>query len=266
MNPGKHQYEFESRLAEDWPVREWCDSHVLVGVSGGPDSTAVLRGLVSLRQTAGGAGTLYVAHLNHQMRGTSADDDAAWVQELCESIAVPLLRERADVVTISEKQGDGREAAARAARYGFFRRVAEEHGARFVTVGHTADDQVETVLHRILRGTGIEGLAGMRRSRPLSGSVLLVRPLLSMRRSDVLQYLAAIGQEFRVDKSNEDTCFTRNRIRKELLPSLRETYNRQIDDALLRLASQAADTQVFIVALANRLADECLAVNKNGVR
>src|SRR5690242_17497484 len=145
MSPGKHQYAFESRLAEDWPVREWCDSHFLVGVSGGPDSTALLRGLISLKERSGGAGKLYVAHLNHQMRGASAEDDAAWVQELCERIAVPLLTERADAVAISQTQGDGREAAARAARYSFFRRAAEEIGARFVAVGHTADDQVETV-------------------------------------------------------------------------------------------------------------------------
>jgi tRNA(Ile)-lysidine synthase len=266
MKSAEYQHEFDRRLTEAWPVQEWRDSHVLIGVSGGPDSVAMLRGLVSLKADAGGAGKLYVAHLNHQMRGTAANSDADWVQGLCEHVRAPLVTERADVAAISDEQGDGWEAAARCARYSFFRRTAEQLGARFVAVGHTADDQVETVLHRILRGTGIEGLAGMRLARALSLSIVLVRPLLSVRRSDVLRYLAAIGQDYRIDRSNEEKCFTRNRIRQELLPSLRETYNKNIDDALLRLALQAADTQFIISAFANRLADECVAVSQDALQ
>src|SRR5205085_1637668 len=134
------------RLIESWPVREWCDSHVVVGVSGGPDSVAMLRGMVSLKESCRGAGKLYVAHLNHQMRGTAAGQDEAWVSKLCERLGLQISVERADVAAIAAGQGDGWEAAARSARYDFLRKVAERLGARFVATAHTADDQVETVL------------------------------------------------------------------------------------------------------------------------
>src|SRR4051794_11522693 len=263
MNAAESEHEVERRLVEDWPVREWGDSHVLAAVSGGPDSVAMLRGLVSVKAAAGGAGKLYVAHLNHQMRGKASNEDEQWVRSLCERLGLPFFSERTDVAAISREQGDGWEAAARCARYTFFRRAAEELGARYVATGHTADDQVETILHRIIRGTGLDGLAGVRRARPLSVSIVLVRPLLSVPRREVLQYLAAIGQEYRRDESNDDSSFTRNRIRRELLPALREKYNQGVDDALLRLASQAADAQDVIAALAGRLTDESITVKNH---
>src|SRR5438270_6040588 len=128
MSQSHRQHELEKRLAESWPVREWCDSHVLLGVSGGPDSVAMLRGMVSLKETHGGAGKLYVAHLNHQMRGTAADEDEAWVRILCERFGVQLAVERTDIAVIAADQGDGWEAAARSARYDFLRRTAERLG------------------------------------------------------------------------------------------------------------------------------------------
>src|SRR5437016_2299062 len=107
METDGYQHEFESQVVEAWPVKEWRDSHVLIGVSGGPDSVAMLRGLISLKADAGGTGKLYVAHLNHQMRGTAANEDAEWVQSLCEHVRIPLVTERADVAAISDEQGDG---------------------------------------------------------------------------------------------------------------------------------------------------------------
>jgi tRNA(Ile)-lysidine synthase len=119
---------------------------------------------------------------------------------------------------------------------------------------------VETVLHRLVRGTGLAGLAGMPRVRPLSPTVTLVRPILGARREEVLQYLAAIGQDFRHDSTNSDCRFTRNRIRRELLPSLREQYNTNVDEALANLAQQADEAQRVISELVQELVEQCVRV------
>lgn len=260
------QHELESRLAKSWPVHEWCGSHVVLGVSGGPDSVAMLRAMVALKSSAGGDGKLYVAHLNHGLRAAAADEDQRWLQLLCQQLEIQLEVGSADVATIAEQQGDGWEAAARAARYDFLRQAAERLGARFVAAGHTADDQAETVLHRVLRGTGIEGIAGIPRVRRLSASVALVRPMLNVRRVEVLEYLSSIGQDYRIDATNQDNQWTRNRLRNELLPELREHYNPRVDAALTRLATQANEAQELIIGFAEKLARDCVVVNERGTQ
>lgn len=259
--PGPHP--FEIRFDEAWPTREWRDSHVVLAVSAGPDSVAMLRAAAKLKEACRGTGKLFVAHLNHALR-PEAESDAAWLERLCETLSVPLEIGKADVAGIAAQQGESLEAAARAARYDFLKRTAERLGARFVAVAHTADDQIETVLHRILRGTGLAGLAGIPSVRPLSPSVSLVRPLLGMRRRDVLDYLAAIGQDFCTDTSNTDPRWTRNRLRHELLPLLRQDYNTDVDAALLRLGAQAAESQQLIADLADELVRDCLALEFAG--
>jgi tRNA(Ile)-lysidine synthase len=251
---------FEIRLADAWPTREWCDTHVVLAVSGGADSVAMLCGLAASKRIHGGSGNLYVAHLNHAIRGAEADADAAWLEQLCEKWNVPIEVGKADVSVIASQRGDGLEAAARDARYTFLIRTAERLGARFVAVAHTADDQVETVLQRVLRGTGLAGLAGIPRIRALSPSVALVRPMLSITRSEALEYLAAIGQAYRTDASNADSRFTRNRLRCELLPLLRESYNVDVHAALLRLANQAGEAQRIIAERAAEIARDCVTV------
>jgi tRNA(Ile)-lysidine synthase len=216
---------------------------------------------MSIKADCGGRGRLFVAHFNHGVRRADADADQAWLNELCHRLDVQLETARADPAAIASGNGDGWEAAARAARYQFLATTAEKLGARFVAVAHTADDQVETVLHRILRGTGLAGLAGMRPCRSLSPSVALVRPLLAASRKVVLEYLVAIGQGFRVDDTNSDTRWTRNRLRNELLPVLRNRYNASVDDALLRLAAQAAESQQVIDGLAQQIADQAVLVD-----
>ena len=174
------------------------------------------------------------AHLNHGLRGDEADADAVWLQTLCERLELPLKSSKADVTSLAAQQGDGWEAAARDGPLRFLRQTAERVGARFVATAHTADDQVETVLHRIVRALGSPGWAGFP-ARPLSASVALVRPLLTCRAAKCRRYLPAIGQDFRTDSSNDDSRFTRNRLRHELLPLLRERFNSDVDGALLRL-------------------------------
>jgi tRNA(Ile)-lysidine synthase len=250
------QHALEKRLGEAWPMHSWRDSHVVLAVSSGPDSVAMLRAVLNAKASCGGVGQVTVAHFNHCLRGAEAEEDLAWLDRLCCQLHVPLMIGRADATAIGAARGVGWEAAARNSRYRFLQETAERLGARFVAVAHTRDDQVETVLHRLLRGTGLGGLAGMPPGRQLSASVALVRPLLAVRKREVLEYLAAIGQEYRVDASNADTRWTRNRLRHELLPMLRERYNAGIDEALVRLATQAGEAQQVIATIAEQLAED----------
>jgi tRNA(Ile)-lysidine synthase len=255
------EHDFERRVAAAWPAAVWRDSHVVLGVSAGPDSVAMLRAILAIKADCGGKGRLFVAHFNHAARGADADADQDWLESLCRQLNLPFEAARVGPAAI-ESHGDGWEAAARYARYDFLLRTAERLGARFVAVAHTVDDQVETVLHRILRGTGLAGLGGIRFSRPLSSSVALVRPLLRIKRREVLAYLADISQDYRLDPTNRDTRWTRNRLRHELLPLLRESYNSAVDEALLRLAVQADEAEEVVAGVAEQLAGDCAAIER----
>jgi tRNA(Ile)-lysidine synthase len=255
----------ESCLAEAWPTSSWRDVHVVAAVSGGPDSVAMLRALWALKRRAGGQGTLYVAHLNHLSRGEASDADQAWLEQLCHTLGIPLEVDRADVAALAAKQGDGWESAARLARYDFLRHTAQRLGARWVAVAHTADDQVETVLHRLVRGTGLAGLAGMHRVRSLSPTVTLVRPLLGLGREELRAYLADIGQGFCHDSTNADVRYTRNRLRHELLPALRADYNTKVDEALTRLAQRADEAQQIISRLVDGLVEQSVRIQPGRV-
>ncbi len=256
----KSLHPFEQSVAAAWPATEWCETHVVIAVSGGADSVSLLRSMHALKQTYGGRGELIVGTLNHGARGEDAAEDVVWLRALCEELKLRLCIEIADVQSLAAAQGDGFEAAARTARYDFLRKTAKSLGARFVATAHTANDHVETVLHRIVRGTGIAGLGGIQRSRQLSESVTLVRPLLDSSRSQVVEYLSDLGQSYRTDRTNADTTFTRNRIRHELLPSLREQFNSEVDAAVLRLATQATEAETFIQSVAANLARSCVRI------
>jgi tRNA(Ile)-lysidine synthase len=246
----------EQLLAASWPPDDWRDVTVIVAVSGGPDSVALLRAMAKLKRESGGTGRLIIAHLNHHLR-PEADDDARFVADLAKQLDLPLEQGDAAVAELATRQGDGIEAAAREARYNFFQQAAHKHGARYVATAHTADDQIETVLLNVLRGTGLAGLAGMQRARALGPAVSLIRPLLRMRREEVLKYLDEIGQRYCLDSSNTSHDFTRNRLRHELLPLLRENYNPEIDSALARLSQLAGAAQRFMERLAEDLLERC---------
>lgn len=246
---------FELRLADAWSPQDWCNTHVVLAVSGGADSVALLRAVAAIKAQCGGAGRVLVAHLNHALRGESADADSAWLAGLCAELKLSFETATADVAALAAAHGDGLEAAGRHARYQFLQQTAERLGARYVATAHTADDQVETVLHHIVRGTGLAGLAGISKRRAISGSVTLVRPLLSHWRREVISYLGELGQAYRTDVSNDDPQFTRNRIRHELLPFVREHFNGDVDGALVRLAAQAGDAQRLVESLAEQLAN-----------
>jgi tRNA(Ile)-lysidine synthase len=253
-------HALERKLTGDWPGDEWRDTHVILAVSGGADSVALLRATWAFKAAAGGSGRLFVGHLNHGLRGAEADADEAWLKELCRQLDVPLETATVDVDSLAADEGNGIEAAARRARYNFLGQTAERLGARLVVTAHTADDQVETVLQRIFRGTGLAGLAGIPRSRRLSHCVSLVRPMLSVWRHEVMAYLNELGQGYRNDPSNDDPRHARNRLRHGLLPLVRQELNANVDSALVQLAVQAQEAQRVIAAIASDVMNDCVAV------
>lgn len=244
-------------LEADWPLANWGAVNTLVAVSGGPDSVALLRALHAARTTAPRAGRLIVAHYNHRLRGDEADRDEEFTRRLSESLGLPFERGTPSEGAACRQEGEAlgyaglrSEGSARSARYKFLTRTAQRAGARYVSTAHTRDDQVETVLHRMLRGTGLRGLSGVPRRRQLAPGVTLVRPMLAVTREEVLRYLEELGQPYATDSTNSTAGYTRNRLRNEALPLLRQIAGNGIDSALLRLAEQAGRREGRLETLA----------------
>jgi tRNA(Ile)-lysidine synthase len=229
----------------------------VIAISGGPDSVALARALVSL-QERGKVGDLVLAHFNHRLRGAESDEDEAFVEKLAEQLgqtgaAVRFRSDRADTRAIAQSQGENLESCARRLRYDWLAHVAREEHAAWVATGHPADDQAETVLFRLFRGTGLQGLAGIPERRELTAGIDLVRPLLHCSRAEVSRYLQQLGQAHREDNSNWNLDFTRNRIRHELLPHLAQHYNPAIVPILTRLADQAREVHELVAEQAAKL-------------
>jgi len=221
---------------------------VLAAVSGGADSVAMAW---ALRE--GGLCELHVGHVHHGLR-PEGDGDAEFVAALARRWSVPLHAERIDTPALAAGWGCGIEEAARRGRYDTLAAMAGQAGAGAVAVAHHAGDQAETVLHRIVRGTHLRGVAGMRPKRPLAGTIQLVRPLLWARREDIEAVLEAEGLSWRTDHTNRHTEFTRNFLRHEVFPLLRQV-NGRVDEALVRLAAAAAEADETLSALAEELLD-----------
>ena len=211
-------------------------SGVVVAVSGGGDSVGLLRILEHARSEFDLR--LSVAHLDHGTRGEEGRGDARFVEELAGALGLPF-----DLGHWRPSRAGHFEADARRARHDWLVGVARARNCGTIAVGQTLDDQAETILHRIVRGTGLRGLAGMPKRRELAAGVTLVRPLLGVTRLELRDYLAAIGQGFREDSTNLDTSRTRARIRLEWLPKLAEDFNPNVAEALVglgRIASEAS--------------------------
>ncbi len=217
------------------------DETILIGVSGGADSLALLHGLNTL------GFNLIVAHLDHALRPES-NQDAEFVAHQAESMGLPFIQRRIQVQKVADQEGQSIEEAARQVRYDFLFDVADEKQVQAVVVAHNADDQVETVLMHFLRGAALPGLTGMpyRRIMPQwHGSIPLVRPLLGIWREEIETYLSSVGLSPRVDLTNKDTTYYRNRIRHELLPEL-DTFNPQIKPVIWRMADILQEEDCFI--------------------
>ncbi|MGB7728073.1 MAG: tRNA lysidine(34) synthetase TilS, partial [Candidatus Acidiferrum sp.] len=203
-----------------------------VAVSGGADSVALLLLLFELKEKLGIV--LSMVHFNHKLRGRASDADERFVAKIAERLRLPFFVDREDISGKSKRERANLEDAARRARYGFFERLAAERQLDKIAVAHTADDQAETVLSHILRGTGLAGLGGI---HPEFGCVF--RPLLQFRRADLRAYLRSRRQEWREDVTNRDTKRTRARIRLKLMPLLEKQFQPAVVDHLCRLADLA---------------------------
>ena len=215
----------------------------LVAVSGGSDSVALLHLL--LRSPAGFQVEPVIAHVNHQIRDESNADEA-FCRKLAESLNLPFVAQKVDVPALAIQPKMSIETAARALRYQALHEMARRHGCAAILLGHTADDQAETVLHNISRGTGVRGLAGM-----LFRHGMLARPLLNVSKRAILRFLNEQNIAFRVDHTNADVSFRRNRIRHDVLPFLQQNLNPDITGALQRLAANTAEVEAFLQAMAN---------------
>jgi tRNA(Ile)-lysidine synthase len=233
---------------------------VLAGVSGGPDSTCLLLTLAALRRSLGFE--LHVAHFDHQLRGRrAAEREQRFVRSLCQALAAPLVGGAGDVRAHARDHHLSIEEAARELRYRFLAQAARDAGCAIAAVGHTRDDQAETVLLHILRGSGLRGLAAMAAASAWPAgrgpnTPRLVRPLLALSRDDTEACCRATGLEPVRDPSNRSQAHLRNRIRNGLLPMLRD-YNPRIEDALVRLAGAASsDIETLESLAAEALAGE----------
>ena len=231
-----------SRLRNDFPP----DARYLIGVSGGRDSVALLHWLVSL-----GYRKLIVCHLNHQLRGRSSAADARFVENLAARYGVDFEPGSANVGAIAKKKKNSIETAAREARYSFFAKTAKRRRCHTIFLGHHADDLVETFLLNLIRGAGLTGLAAMRdlSSRHIDGiDLTIVRPLLSVWRSDIDRYVKEYHLRFREDATNKNLVPTRNRIRNRVIPYLEKTLGRNLRQNIWRTAIIAAAEEKWLDA------------------
>ncbi len=239
---------------------------LLVGVSGGPDSVCLIHIMAGLKKTLGIE--LHIAHLNHMLRGAESDADADYVSSLAHELGIPATIERREVKDYQKEHHLSLEEAAREVRYAFFSEVARSLGGDAVAVGHTADDQIETILMHLVRGTGLAGLRGMQTcsalQSPNATELKVVRPLLEVRREETEAYCAARGLTPRSDSSNVLPNQLRNKIRSQLIPLLRG-YNLDIDEALLRMASAADSDLSYIEKEISRVWSKVVGEQSGGV-
>ncbi|WP_018753548.1 tRNA lysidine(34) synthetase TilS [Paenibacillus sanguinis] len=229
---------------------------IVVAVSGGADSTLLLHIMKELGMDPNFGLELICAHLHHGLRGEEADRDAEFVQSLAKELKIPFELGLADVYSYSKETGKSLELAAREVRYAFLRDVAQKYGANSVALAHHADDQAETVMMRFLRGSGLSGLAGMRFKRQ-EKNVELIRPLLRIYKTDLLRACQESGIAFVEDSSNQQTDFTRNAIRLDVLPFLGQ-YNGQLPESLNRLAELASAEDDYLGQESLRLYNEII--------
>ncbi len=224
---------------------------IVIGVSGGPDSTCLAAALHEsiTRWNL----TLHLAHLNYGMRGGESDEDENFVRTLARNLNLGITVEHATNDDLLHPAHGSFQARARTARYRFFERVAQHQGAQKIATGHTADDQAETMLMWALRGAGLTGLAGI----PVQRCHRIIRPLIALTRTDVLAYLHVKHLDFRTDSSNKDSIYLRNRVRRDLIPLL-QSYNPQIRRSLSHLAEIVSEDEKVLHTLTQQAFQEIL--------
>ena len=207
---------------------------ILAAISGGPDSMAMLNCLILLRKSMNF--NLLIAHVNHGVRGQYAKRDQDFVKEIAKEYQIPFFTINVDMVLYGKELGISSEEAGRILRYGFFRDILKDYGGGKIAVAHNKNDQAETIIHRIIRGTGLDGLKSM---EFIKGDI--IRPILNISRKDIEDYIEKENIRFVIDHTNLETDYTRNKIRLELLPYIKENFNPNIIDSLYRLSGIARE-------------------------
>ncbi|MFA5055330.1 MAG: tRNA lysidine(34) synthetase TilS [Dehalococcoidia bacterium] len=250
----------------DSPAVAGDKSVVVVAVSGGPDSVCLLHVLHQLKSSLGIK--LHIAHLNHMLRGAASEGDSSYVRQLGRSFRIPVTVESSDVDAYRREHKLSLEEAAREVRYGFLARVAESVGADCVALGHTEDDQVETVLMHLVRGAGIAGLRGMSPVVDMNtrggGKLRVIRPLIEVSKKETEHYCSAHGLNPRIDATNESLDYARNRFRHEIIPILRKS-NSDIGAAVRRVTETAADIMSFLDIELDKVWSDAVCVNPVGI-
>jgi tRNA(Ile)-lysidine synthase len=253
-------------------LREWrqlnlsdCGGTVVVAVSGGADSVALLIALDELVRAGKIKVEILIAHFNHKLRGAASNADARWVKLLAQQLRRRAVVSSSDIKRRAGKNKENLEQTARRARYEFLARVAKAHQARLVLTAHTMNDQAETILLNLIRGSGSDGLRGIEPMRALmkGSEIFLARPLLSWaRRADTESLCRSQSIDYREDAMNSDESFSRVRVRNELLPLL-ETFNPRFIETVTRSAEILRDDNVALEAAARRLLDLASDVSDN---
>ena len=204
--------------------------NILVALSGGPDSVCLLHILARLRSEFNLR--LGAIHINHLLRGEEAIDDENYTKELCRALDVENYVERIDIKAIAEKEGQSIELAGREERYKAFNKIKEKSSYNKIAVAHNSNDQAETILMRLMRGSGLEGLTGINAKREDG----IIRPILCLNRNEIERYCEKYRLEPRIDKSNYEKIYNRNKVRLDILPYMKENFNEDIIDTLNRMA------------------------------
>ncbi len=229
---------------------------IVIGVSGGPDSMSLLNVLNNLKDTL--KIKLYVAHINHMIR-KEAEEETLYVEEFCKNAKIDCYIKRIDVIKKSNLEKIGTEEAGRKARYDFFEQVLKQVGANKIATAHNANDNAETVLMNIFRGTGISGLKGI---EPIRDNKF-IRPLIECERCEIEEYCEINKLQPKIDKSNFENVYTRNKIRNILIPHIKKEFNPNIISALNKLSNVAKEENDFIQKYCNEIMEHKLILQKN---
>ena len=225
---------------------------ILLGLSGGADSSALLIMLAEHAKQVGSR--IYAAHLNHGIRGDEADRDEQFCKELCSRVGVEFFSKKLDIPSIASASGESVETAARNARYDFFYKIMKEMGIKILATAHNADDNLETLLFNIARGTGLGGLCGIPESRPI-GDCVVIRPILTMEKEKIISFCENNGLSFVTDSTNADNEYTRNKIRNRIIPILKEINPSAVRNAS-RMTESLKDDSLCLQSMADWFVEE----------
>ncbi len=230
---------------------------ILAALSGGPDSVALLHIINAIKKEY--RITISAIYINHNLRPRASKLEEEFCQKLCDNLDVELILVNEDIKALSKKNKKGIEETARDFRYGVFEKLTDEYNFSKIALGHHSDDRVETILFRIIRGTGRSGLVGI---KPKRGNI--IRPLFDITKEEILLYLKQNQMKFCIDQSNKDTKFSRNFVRHKLLPYLRKNMNPAVDKALLNLSENSLAEEEYLEALTLKNAKKSIKFISSG--